>query len=86
MLRLYVRFPDYHERIEKNQHGANYTFPGPCDHGGGTAMSKLAMMFIGLERFSAGFKRKAVQVGDHRIAYSEGGKGERGAPSKPVLA
>jgi pimeloyl-ACP methyl ester carboxylesterase len=39
-------------------------------------MSKLAMMFIGLERFSAGFKRKSVQVGDHRIAYSEGGKGE----------
>ena len=39
-------------------------------------MSKLAMMLIGLERFSAGFKRKSVQVGDHRIAYSEGGKGE----------
>ncbi len=39
-------------------------------------MSKLAMMFIGLERFSAGFKRKSVQVGDHRITYSEGGKGE----------
>ncbi len=39
-------------------------------------MSKLAMMFIGLERFSAGFKRKSVQIGDHRIAYSEGGKGE----------
>jgi abhydrolase domain-containing protein 6 len=39
-------------------------------------MSKLAMMFIGLERFSAGFRRKSVQLGDHRIAYSEGGKGE----------
>ena len=39
-------------------------------------MSKLAMMFIGLERFSAGFKRKSVLVGDHRIVYSEGGKGE----------
>jgi len=46
-------------------------------------MSKLAMMFIGLERFSAGFKRKAVQVGDHRIAYSEGGKGEHG--QEPVV-
>ncbi|HET9837892.1 MAG TPA: alpha/beta hydrolase [Candidatus Angelobacter sp.] len=39
-------------------------------------MSKLAMMLIGLERFSAGFKRKSVLVGDHRIVYSEGGKGE----------
>lgn len=39
-------------------------------------MSRMAMMFIGLERFSAGFKRKSVQIGDHRIAYSEGGKGE----------
>lgn len=46
-------------------------------------MSKLAMMFIGLERLSAGFKRHSVQVDDHQIAYSEGGKGERGAPSKP---
>lgn len=39
-------------------------------------MSKLAIMFIGLERFSAGFRRKSVQIGDHRIAYSEGSKGE----------
>jgi pimeloyl-ACP methyl ester carboxylesterase len=39
-------------------------------------MSKLAMMFIALERFSAGFKRKSVQVDDHKIAYSAGGKGE----------
>jgi pimeloyl-ACP methyl ester carboxylesterase len=39
-------------------------------------MSKLARMLIGLERYSAGFRRKTVQVGDHRIAYSEGGKGE----------
>lgn len=39
-------------------------------------MSKLAMMFIGLERFSAGFRRKSVQIDDHQIAYSEGGKGE----------
>ena len=39
-------------------------------------MSKLAMMFIALERFSAGFKRKSVLLGDHRVVYSEGGKGE----------
>src|ERR1043166_4362406 len=39
-------------------------------------MSKLALMFIGVERFSAGFRRKSVQIGDHRVAYSEGGKGE----------
>jgi pimeloyl-ACP methyl ester carboxylesterase len=39
-------------------------------------MSKLAMMLIGLERYQAGFRRKSVQVGDHRIVYSEGGKGE----------
>jgi abhydrolase domain-containing protein 6 len=39
-------------------------------------MSKLAMMLIGLERYKAGFRRKSVQVGDHRIVYSEGGKGE----------
>jgi len=41
-------------------------------------MSKLAMMLIGLERLSAGFKRKSVQVGDHQIAYSEGGKDKPG--------
>ena len=39
-------------------------------------MSRLAMMLIGLERLSAGFKRKSVQIGDHQIAYSEGGKGD----------
>ena len=39
-------------------------------------MSRMAMMFIGLERLGAGFTRKSVQIGDHRIAYSEGGKGE----------
>jgi pimeloyl-ACP methyl ester carboxylesterase len=39
-------------------------------------MSKLAMMLIGLERYQAGFRRKTVQVDDHRVAYSEGGKGE----------
>ena len=39
-------------------------------------MSKLAIMLIKLERYKAGFRRKSVQVSDHRIAYSEGGKGE----------
>jgi len=39
-------------------------------------MSKLAMMLIGLERYQAGFRRKAVKVDNHRVAYSEGGKGE----------
>jgi abhydrolase domain-containing protein 6 len=39
-------------------------------------MSKLAMMLIKLERYKAGFRRKSVQVADHRIVYSEGGKGE----------
>lgn len=33
----------------------------------------LATMLIDLERFLSGVKRKAVQVGDHRIVYSEGG-------------
>jgi pimeloyl-ACP methyl ester carboxylesterase len=39
-------------------------------------MSKLAMMLIQLERYKAGLRRKRVQVGEHRIVYSEGGKGE----------
>jgi abhydrolase domain-containing protein 6 len=41
-------------------------------------MSKLARMLISLERFRAGFRRNSVQVGDHNIAYSEGGNGETG--------
>lgn len=39
-------------------------------------MPKLAMMLIKLERYKAGFRRKTAQVGDHRVVYSEGGKGE----------
>jgi pimeloyl-ACP methyl ester carboxylesterase len=39
-------------------------------------MPKLAIMLINLERYKAGVRRKTVQVGDHRIVYSEGGKGE----------
>src|SRR3954453_15200769 len=39
-------------------------------------MPNLAIMLISLERYKAGFRRKSVQTGDHRIVYSEGGKGE----------
>jgi abhydrolase domain-containing protein 6 len=39
-------------------------------------MANLATMLIGLERFTSGFRRRTVQIGDHRIVYSEGGKGE----------
>src|SRR5438445_2680407 len=39
-------------------------------------MANLATMLIGLERFTSGLKRRVVQVGDHRIVYSEGGQGE----------
>ena len=46
-------------------------------------MANLATMLIGLERFTSGLKRHTVQVGDHRIVYSEGGHGEPGVPSKP---
>lgn len=34
----------------------------------------LATMLIGLERRMAGLQRKAVQVADHRMMYSEGGE------------
>jgi len=37
---------------------------------------KLAQALIDFERFMAGMRRDAVQVDDHRIVYSEGGKGE----------
>jgi abhydrolase domain-containing protein 6 len=36
----------------------------------------LATMLMELERRLSGFRRNAVQVGDHRIVYSEGGKGK----------
>jgi pimeloyl-ACP methyl ester carboxylesterase len=39
-------------------------------------MANLATMLIGLERFTSGLKRRVVQVGDHRVVYSEGGHGE----------
>jgi abhydrolase domain-containing protein 6 len=42
-------------------------------------MANLATMLIGLERFTSGLKRRVIQVGDHRVVYSEGGHG------KPVV-
>ena len=39
-------------------------------------MANLATMLIGLERFTSGLKRRVIQVGDHRVVYSEGGQGE----------
>jgi pimeloyl-ACP methyl ester carboxylesterase len=39
-------------------------------------MANLATMLIGLERFTSGLKRRVIQVGDHRVVYSEGGHGE----------
>lgn len=39
-------------------------------------MPNLATMLITLERLNAGFHRRSVQMGDHRVVYSEGGKGE----------
>jgi abhydrolase domain-containing protein 6 len=39
-------------------------------------MANLATMLIDLERFTSGLKRHVIQVGDHRIVYSEGGQGE----------
>lgn len=39
-------------------------------------MANLATTLIGLERFTSGLKRRVIQVGDHRVVYSEGGNGE----------
>jgi len=39
-------------------------------------MPNLATMLVGLERFASGLHRKSLQVGDHQIYYSEGGRGE----------
>ena len=46
-------------------------------------MPNLATMLIALERLGAGFRRRSVQIGDHQVVYSEGGKGEHGVPGKP---
>jgi abhydrolase domain-containing protein 6 len=37
---------------------------------------RLAKMLISLDRRLNGLRRKSVQVGDHRIVYSEGGRRE----------
>ncbi|HZS26904.1 MAG TPA: alpha/beta hydrolase [Candidatus Angelobacter sp.] len=39
-------------------------------------MPNLATMLITLERLNAGLHRRLLQIGDHRVVYSEGGKGE----------
>lgn len=39
-------------------------------------MPNLVNLLLGLERFASGLTRKSVQVGDHQIVYSEGGRGE----------
>jgi pimeloyl-ACP methyl ester carboxylesterase len=46
-------------------------------------MPNLATMLITLERLGAGFRRHSLQIGDHRVVYSVGGRGERG--SEPVI-
>src|SRR5215469_5692149 len=42
---------------------------------GGNVVARLAKALIGFERLMAGVKRHVVQVGDHRVVYSEGGRG-----------
>ena len=49
-------------------------------------MANLAKMLLDLERFTSGLKRRVIQVGDHRVVYSEAGRGEPGVPSKPGFA
>ena len=39
-------------------------------------MARLAQALIGLERFISGMHRRVVQVDDHRVVYSEGGRGD----------
>lgn len=36
----------------------------------------VATALINFERFMAGMKRHVIQIGDHRVVYSEGGKGD----------
>jgi len=36
-------------------------------------MTNLATALIGFERFMSGLRRRTIQVGDHRVVYSEGG-------------
>jgi pimeloyl-ACP methyl ester carboxylesterase len=39
-------------------------------------VARLAKALIGFERFISGVRRRTVQVDDHRIVYSEGGRGD----------
>lgn len=39
-------------------------------------MPSLAAMLIGLERLNAGFRSRSVQIANHTVVYSEGGRGE----------
>jgi pimeloyl-ACP methyl ester carboxylesterase len=39
-------------------------------------VSRLAKALIGFERFVSGMHRRVVQVDDHRVVYSEGGRGD----------
>jgi len=39
-------------------------------------VARLAKALIGFERFISGVRRRVVQVDDHRIVYSEGGRGD----------
>lgn len=48
-------------------------------------MANLATMLIGLERITSGLKRRVIQVGDHRVVYSEGGQGESGCETVVLL-
>lgn len=41
----------------------------------GIEKMSLAKFLINLERFASGVKRKSIQLGDHTVLYSEGGKG-----------
>jgi abhydrolase domain-containing protein 6 len=39
-------------------------------------VARLAQALIGFERFISGMHRRVVQVDDHRVVYSEGGRGD----------
>lgn len=39
-------------------------------------MARLAKALIGFERLMSGVRRRAIQVDDHKIVYSEGGRGD----------
>lgn len=39
-------------------------------------MARLAKALIGFERLMSGVRRRSIQLDDHRVVYSEGGRGE----------